>query len=200
MPSIAITGCIGSGKTVTLEHLAAVLPNATTYCADKENRSLLNNDPEVKELIRMNFGKSYFDASDNTDRKQLFNLISSNPTAKTILEEILHPRLEMTWKPLAQKFKGDKHSFFIAEIPLLYEKGLEAFFDRTILVACSNSIRQERLFRNRSLSQEEISAWLKNQLPEEEKIPLADHILWNDSSREILEQQINLLCQLLKTT
>jgi len=183
---------------MVLSLLGQLLPS-TIYSADLENRKLLDTDTEVRALIRSAFGDSYFDGQGNPDKKRLFQLITSDESAKNLLEGILHPKLEKIWKPLAHKAKGKKFNFFIAEIPLLYEKGLEQFFDRIILVACSESVRKERLNLKRRLSDKETSAWLKNQTPQDKKIILADHLLWNDSSTSTLELQIRQVLPLLKT-
>ena len=197
MPSIAITGNIGSGKSLALKLLAQLLPSVI-YNADLENRKLLDHDEEVHQLIRGAFGDACFDGTGCPDRKRLFGLITSDQSAKTLLEGILHPRLEKVWKPLALASKGTKSDFFIAEIPLLYEKGLEDFFDRVILVACSDSLRKERLSLERDLSHQATAAWLKNQTDQEQKITLVDHLLWNDASTSTLELQIRHLLPLLK--
>ena len=197
MPAIAITGTIGSGKSLVLSLLGQLLPSAL-YNADLENRKLLDTDIEVRALIRSSFGDSCFDGQGNPDRKRLFQLITSDESAKNLLEGILHPRLEKIWKPLAKKAKGTKNNFLIAEIPLLYEKSLEQFFDSTILVACSESLRKERLNQNRRLSHQETSAWLKNQTPQDKKIILADHLLWNEASTSTLELQIRQVLPFLK--
>jgi dephospho-CoA kinase len=197
MPAIAITGTIGSGKSSALSLLGELLPS-TIYNADLENRKLLDADTEVRALIRSAFGDSCFDESGKPNRKHLFELITSDQSAKALLEGILHPRLENVWKPLAHKAKGTKSDYFIAEIPLLYEKDLEHFFDTTILVSCSDSVRKERLKISRKLSHQETSAWLKNQTPQEQKITLADHLLWNDSAPSMLELQIRQVLPILK--
>jgi len=199
MSSLAITGSLGSGKTSVLHLLCKSLTDSTAYSADEANRSLLENDQEVRELIKQKLGDSCFDSQGSPDRQHLSHLITTDPNSKTTLEEILHPRLEKTWKPLAESFKGSSNSFFIAEIPLLYEKGLETFFDKTILIGCSDRIRKERLLTNRQLSPEEASRWLKHQLPQEEKASKADYLLWNDSSLETLELQIKRLAIQLMT-
>ncbi len=197
MPAIAITGTIGSGKSLALSLLGDFL-KSTIYNADLENRKLLDTDTEVRGLIRSAFGNSYFNKSGNPDRKRLFELITTDRSAKTMLEDILHPRLENVWKPLAHKAKGTKDDFFIAEIPLLYEKGLEPFFDKSILVACSDSVRKKRLKLSRQLSPQETSAWLKNQTPQDQKITLADHLLWNDAGTNALELQIRQVLPILQ--
>lgn len=196
MPSIAITGSIGSGKSSVLSALGIILQNrlaAPVYSADLENRRLLDQDPEVRSLICSHFSSSYYQENGNANRKLLFELISRDPVARKTLESILHPRLQSIWKPLAERFRNNREYYFFAEIPLLFEKELEVFFDKTIVVGCSNEVRRERLCRLRSLTATEASAWLTMQAPQEIKIAQADHLIWNDGSEFQLHQQIHLL-------
>ena len=196
MPALAITGSIGSGKSLVLRALGHLLP-AVTFSADEENRRLLDEDSTVKQLIQNQFGKSIYSQDGKADRKALFSLISQDFSARTLLESILHPRLQALWKPPAEKFSQDPKSFFIAEIPLLYDKHLEVFFDKTIVVGCSDRIRGERLQQLRSISATEAAAWLKIQLSQDLKVVEADYLLWNDGSLDLIHQQINILASRL---
>jgi dephospho-CoA kinase len=199
MPAIAITGAIGSGKTCILDSLQNHL-GAERFCADEMNRRLLDEDVEIKRLITLNFGDSYYLSDGSSDRKKIFELIRQDQSKRTLLEGILHPRLEQLWKPLAASYRGTPNSFFLAEIPLLYEKHLEHFFDKVIVVASSDSIRKKRLLEYRRLSPDEAEAWSTMQEPQMSKISKADHVIWNDGSLEILQQQIQFLAsQLLHT-
>lgn len=192
MPSLAITGTIGSGKSLVLRTLGELL-GAETFSADEENKRLLHEDLEVKELLLANFGSGCYPEGGSADRKFLFNLIRQNTKARGILESILHPRLQALWRPMAEKFRTSASSYFLAEIPLLYEKGLELYFDKTIVVGCSDSIRQERLQRLRSLTAAESSAWLSMQASQEMKVSKSHYLLWNDGSEAQLLQQTHLL-------
>ncbi|MEI6323437.1 MAG: dephospho-CoA kinase [bacterium] len=192
MPAIAITGSIGSGKSLVLKTLAHLL-HAETFSADEENKVLLDSDDEVKKLIQTQFGEKFYQQDGSADRKALFSLISQDSKARTILESILHPRLQARWKPEAEKFFHDQKSFFIAEIPLLYEKGLDVFFDKTIVVECSDAVRRVRLQQFRSISAAETDAWLNIQSSQILKAIKADYLLWNDGSLDTLDRQIKLL-------
>ena len=192
MPSLAITGSIGSGKSVVLHTLGEFL-GAKTFSADEENRRLLNEDTQVKELILSHFGTACYRADGSADRKVLFDLIRENINARSVLESILHPRLQASWKPAAEKFRHESTSYFLAEIPLLYDKGLEVYFDGVIAVGCSDSVRQERLQRLRSLTAAESSAWLSMQASQEIKVSKSHYLLWNDGSEAQLLQQTHLL-------
>lgn len=200
MPSLAITGTIGSGKSTLLHGLGSRLGNqlgAPPYSADLQNRRLLDLDPEVKALICSEFGASFYQEDGTANRKLLFDLISRDSSARATLESILHPRLRAVWKTLAERFRESREYYFLAEIPLLFEKDLEVFFDKTIVVGCSDGIRRERLQRLRSLTTAEASAWLTMQVPQETKIARADHLLWNDGSEYQLHHQIDLLASFL---
>jgi len=202
MPSIAITGTIGSGKSESLHLLGKTLGASkitSLFSADDENRKLLNSDLAVKEEIITKLGARCYQADGCPDKEFLFSIISSNPEALRTLEQIMHPRIELLWRPEAKKHAKSESSFFIAEIPLLFEKGLESLFTTTIVVACSDSVRKERLNR-RSLSTEKAEGWMNLQLSQQDKITKSDHVIWNDGSHEVLKKQIDLMAsQLLNT-
>ena len=109
----------------------------------------------------------------------------------------MHPRLESLWRPLAEQHKGKKSSFFVAEIPLLYEKRLTSYFDKVLVIGCSDSIRNSRLSYNRSISKGLAEQWLSIQQSQAEKTALADHLFWNDGSEESLNCQISQLLHYL---
>lgn len=192
MPSLAITGTIGSGKSLLLRTLGTLL-GAKTFSADEENRRLLDHDPEVKSLIQSHFGESAYLEDGSSNRKMLFELISNDPASRETLESILHPRIQAIWKPLAVKSSGNSDFYFLAEIPLLYEKDLEVFFDKSIVVGCSDSVRRERLEGLRSLTKAESAAWLKLQVPQDTKAIRTDYLLWNDGTELQLLKQTQFL-------
>ena len=194
MPALAITGTIGSGKSSSLKLISCALRTigheTTSFSADEENRRLLDQDPEVRDLICSQFGNSCYQNDGTADRAAIFQIIATDPLAKKRLEEILHPRIEILWKPQAIDFHSKKDTFFVAEIPLLYEKQLESFFDKTLLIGCSENVRRERLERTRSMKSSDAARWTNMQQSQELKIPKADHLFWNDGSEQSLKLQV----------
>lgn len=194
MPSLALTGNIGSGKTSALDLIVSLLKESgasvVRFSADEENRRVLVTDPDVKDLIVTLLGTKSYTPEGEPDREGIFKAIASDSEARKNLENILHPRLEKIWKPLADANRSPSDTFFVAEIPLLYEKDLARFFDKVLVVGCSDSLRKERLLKSRSVSSEKADEWLTLQQPQDDKISKADHLLWNDGSLDSLKRQI----------
>ena len=201
MPSLAITGNLGSGKSALLSDLSGHLRQqgfqVASYSADDENRRLLEKDEEVRNQIASSLGKECLDSRGLPDRIKLAAFVSTNQGARKVLEGIMHPRLESLWRPLAKRHGGKKSSFFVAEIPLLYEKELSGYFDSVVVIGCSDVIRRSRLKTNRSISNDQADRWLFIQQTQEQKIALADHLIWNDGSPESLTRQLPQLLRYL---
>jgi len=85
---------------------------------------------------------------------------------------------------------------FIVEVPLLFEKGLENWFDFTVCVTTDSSTQLRRL-EQRGIPPELAHQRLVKQLPLARKCELADHVLLNDGSPEFLKEQVNALADRL---
>ena len=77
----------------------------------------------------------------------------------------------------------------VVEIPLLLEGGRSGTVDKVVVVTTSESIRFERL-AGLGFSEEQIQARLGAQMPQEEKITLADHVIDNGGSLEATREQV----------
>ena len=198
MPSIAVTGTIGSGKSLITASLSKLLPSVT-YSADQDNTLLLESDPDVKREILSLIGTEAYCPDGMPDRTFLRKSILSSPERKEGLEAILHPRLRARWESLAWEFRRIPDRFLIAEMPLLFENNLENRFDVTVTVACSHEIRCKRLENGRSMTPVEVVSWTSSQLSQDDKIARANHVLWNDGSLNALESQVTRLATLLSS-
>ena len=196
MPSIAVTGSIGSGKSLVSELLARRIP-CTTFSADMENRRLLESDSSVKGEIIALLGDQAYGGKDRPDRGWIRSRITSDASLRKGLEDILHPRIRNAWEPKARECKAPSSETFLAEIPLLFEKGLDEAFDRVVVVGCSEAVRRERLASLRGISEKTAAEWTSLQMPQEEKILLGDHLVWNDGTRACLESQTERLASLI---
>jgi len=195
MTALAITGSLGSGKSTLFQRINRYLTVrnmlSSSFSADEENGRLLREDLEVRREIEKTFGPCSLNPDGLPDRSKLSAMVISDSDARKALEAIMHPRLEKIWHPLALRHRGKNSPFFVAEIPLLYERNLSGNFDSVLVIGCSNGIRTSRLASRRSMPVEQVERWLTAQQSQSEKLGLADHLVWNDGSLASLDRQIN---------
>ena len=90
-----------------------------------------------------------------------------------------------------------KLPLLVVEIPLLFEKNLEEFFDWTLCVSCQPDLQEKRL-RARGMNPKEIQLRRENQLSLSEKMKRADTVLHNDGDPAFLREQIHRLLSLAR--
>jgi len=195
MAVIGITGGISTGKSTLCACLREIVPNAKFFDADYAARQLVDLDPEVKKEIRREFGGAIFSADQGLNREKLRHIVFSNAAKKGALEQILHPRIRRQWSTEAETHRNSP-DFFFADIPLLYETGGERLCDRVVVVACSYRTQLRWLMERMSLERSATEQMINSQMPLEEKIRRADHVVWNNSVRTVLADQARCLVAL----
>jgi dephospho-CoA kinase len=188
MPTIGITGGISTGKSTFCACLREVVPNAKFFDADQAAHRLVDLDPEVKEEIRREFGSAVFSVDQELNRKKLRHIVFTNAAKRRVLEQILHPRIRRQWSTEAETLHNSPH-FFFPDIPLLYETGGEKLCDRVVVVACSYRNQSRWLMERMSLEHSAAEQMISSQMPLDEKISRADHMVWNNGPRAVLAEQ-----------
>jgi dephospho-CoA kinase len=191
MPSIGITGGISTGKSTFCECLREIFPTAKFFNADQAAHALVQI-PEVKQEIRAEFGDGVFSCDGDLNRDKLRAIIFGDATKKRALERILHPRIRRQWRTEAKEHRNSS-KFFFADIPLLYETGGENLCDRVVVVACSQKVQLARLRKRMSVRSADAKQMINSQMPLEEKIRRADHVVWNNGDRTSLIEQARFL-------
>jgi dephospho-CoA kinase len=127
------------------------------------------------------------------NRAALAKLVFADDTERLWLEELTHPRV---FAARRAAFAAAPNARWAVEVPLLFEKGLENWFDFTICVACAPDLQLARL-EQRGLPRVLAGQRISKQLPLARKIELSDFVLWNEGSPEFLEAQIDRLADAL---
>ena len=194
MPAIGITGGISTGKSTFCACLREILPAAKFFDADEAARQLVDLE-EVKQEMLAQFGLGIFLRSGDLNREAVRAIIFQDAVKKRALEQILHPRIRRQWSVEADRHRKTPE-FFFADIPLLYETGGETLCDRVVVVACSPDIQLANLTRKMEVERGAAEAMIKSQMPLEEKIRKADHVVWNNGDRSVLAAQATSLVEL----
>ncbi len=194
MPAVGITGGISTGKSTFCGCLREIVPAAKFFDADLAAR-LLPELPEVKQEILGQFGGGVFSPDGDLNRTKLRAIVFADAAKRRALEQILHPRIRRQWMAEAKKHRNSP-DFFFADIPLLYETGGETLCERVVVVACSRNVQLDRLAKRKSLKRSEAEQMINSQMPLEEKIKRADHVVWNNGDRVTLMEQAKELVAL----
>jgi dephospho-CoA kinase len=190
VPVLGVTGGIATGKSSLTAALVARLPASEVFDSDRCAHELLESSPVVRAEIVATFGVGVCDGDGKPDRARLRELVFNDAAARRNLEKILHPAIRNRWIKRAAQISG---SWFVVDIPLLYETAAESHFDRILVVACSDTTQRERLGAKRGLAGGIADKIIASQIDLRTKIEKAHHVIWNDSTLACLERQAALL-------
>lgn len=183
---IAVTGSIGSGKSMVCQYLAR--KGYSLFDCDEENRKLLEKGEEGYLAIREAFPECF--DGEELNKKKLASIVFDDEKEKRKLEGICHP---LILKRLMER----KEDPLFAEVPLLFEAGWEKYFDHDLLVVTDYDLLMERL-QERGLSLEEAKERFSRQMSVEEKIKRADKIIYNNGSLDELYERVDEWLEELK--
>jgi len=187
MPAIGITGGVSTGKSKFCDCLGRFLPEAKFFNADDVAHQLVVLEEVKRELVN-EFSFSIFSPNGDLNRAALRAIVFQNAAKRRALEQILHPRIRRQWSVEADKHRKTPE-FFFADIPLLYETAGESLCDRVVVVACSPDIQLVNLMRKMGVERAAAEAMINSQIPLEEKIKKADHVVWNNADLSTLANQ-----------
>jgi len=187
-PVIGLAGGIGSGKSTVAAILADL--GAAVIASDRLNHEELNS-PEVLECLRQWWGKGMIGADGQADRDAIRKLVTRDADARRRLERLVHPRIARRSQELMSKHEADPSVRAIAwDSPLLYEAGLAAKCDHVIFVEADESVRRDRVLRDRGWTTEDLARLEKAQTSLDIKRRNAYYKVINNSDRDDLRRQV----------
>ena len=185
---IGLTGAIGGGKSTALAAFAAA--GADTCDADRMCHALYD-DSALLDGLSARWG-DIRDAAGRADRKKIAAIVFERPGELDFLTGLLYPMLEKAFAEIRRKAALPGARVMVAEIPLLFESGMERFCDATAALWTGTELRHTRL-RSRGLSPEEIARREARQWSELDKWETADYGVVNTGSDRFLEMQCRKL-------
>lgn len=175
------------GKSAAAECIAAAgVPVVDT---DAIAREVVSKGEPGLQAVAAAFGNEALAPDGALNRAALAKLVFTSEEARARLEGILHPLIRERWRGVAEKWRATGVSAGVVVIPLLFETGAEQEFERVICIACSSSLQSTRL-QQRGWNAEQVSGRLSAQWPIEKKMDRSHYVIWNDSSVEVLREQL----------
>ena len=191
MIRIGLTGGIGSGKS-TVAKVFEVL-GIPVYYADDAAKKLMNEDEELKEKIKKEFGESIY-KEEKLDRKKLADIVFTSPEKLNLLNALVHPA---TLKDAEKWMQEQTSHYCIKEAALIFESGAHEHLDYVIGVTAPAPLRILRTMQRDGVTKEEVFARMDKQMDDSIKMKLCDFVITNDEQEMILPQVLALHEKLL---
>jgi dephospho-CoA kinase len=195
VPFVGLTGGLGAGKSEALDALREL--GAATLSTDTVVHELLAG-PDLRELVSSRLGPGVV-RDGSLDRSAIAERVFADEEARRWLEGVLWPRVGervSAWRAEVESADPAPRAA-VVEVPLLFESGMEAIFDRTIAVVADEAVRVERAGRRGHAALAERTG---RQLTQEQKAQRADFTVRNDGSRDEFKATLSLVLGKLDKT
>ena len=176
MKKIAITGQIGTGKSVLLNQFKFL--GYKTYSSDQMVKDLYAKDKHIINEIKKLNPSLILNKKIRFDK--LSNKAFKEPSFLLKLENIIHPRLQHIRSKIIktnQINRSINRNIIVFEVPLLFEKKLQDNFDLVILLKCQNYLQVKRVLKRENMNRKKFENINKKFIPERKKIILSDYII-----------------------
>ena len=187
MLKVAVTGGIGTGKSVVLAELSAC--GAPVVDADALVHEALRRGAPAVDEIRARFGPSVIGDAGDVDRARLGAIVFADAGARRDLEAILHPAVYRAIAAWMRDRERDGAAVAVAEIPLLYETGHEGDFDCVVVTACDGEEQVRRTVGRAGATEADARRRIAAQWPLAEKTRRADFVIRTDGTLDETRRQ-----------
>jgi dephospho-CoA kinase len=196
--TIGVTGGIGSGKSTVCDLFREW--GADYADADKVGHEALE-DESVRSSLIAAFGQDIRSPDGSLNRRELGKRAFASDASRTKLTDIVWPEVGKRLQHIVEESKARGSEILVIEASLLLEKGdPEGLYEAVVVVTASEDIRIRRATQRLGITEAEVRDRMRHQIPEEEKIERADHVIVNDGSLEVLERQARSLWLELRRT
>lgn len=181
---IAVTGGIGSGKSVALSIIADA--GYKTLTCDGITKDLYEKR-KIKLKLKKLFPtavKGFFNPQ--IDRKELSKIVFENGEKLKTLTNTITPLVMQEVLNRAKKFG---QTVFV-EVPLLFECGYEKYFDSVLVITRPLKDRIESVKTRSNLTEEQIIARINAQVDYENKDLSPYSVIINDSDQLALKEKV----------
>lgn len=174
---------MGSGKSTFSRFLAG--DTGEHLDADAIANRMLEPDQPGYEPVVEAFGESILDGEGHIDREALAERVFEEDDRLETLEAIVHPLVS---DRIARRLESDEASFYVLDVPLLFESGADELCDRVVVVTAPLDLVRDRL-REDGVSPEEVERRRARQMGETQKIQRADEVVENTGGLDELREK-----------
>ena len=191
MLRIAITGGIGSGKTVITSYLEQ--KGYTIVDADVISREMTGPGGCAIERIIEVFGPDIASIENGLNRDFVRNLVFSNAEYKLKFEAIVTKSVIDAVNQVLKGYELSKKDVVFVAAPLLFEYHMQDGYDAVWVVVSDENTRIKRVSERDGLDTDIINRIIDSQLSDDDKCALATDIIENNSTIDDLKAAVDNL-------
>jgi len=190
MRLIAITGGIGSGKSVVASIVKVM--GHEVYDCDRQARELMMTSAAVRARIQEAFGAGSYHEDGTLNRQYLSQVAFKDPDALSRLNAIVHPATASDLQQWAQGMSQRGAAVAFVETALLRTASLDRVVDEVWHVVAPTAVRVQRVMARNGFTAQQVLDRIASQSIEEEVAP-TEHAIVNDGQLAVLPQVVDLL-------
>jgi dephospho-CoA kinase len=199
MTLVGITGGIGTGKSTVSKLLQE--RGWVVYSSDATAKDIMATDATVRSELAIAFGEHILTPNGVNApllASLVFGPLPEHERNLDTLNGIVHPRvLDVHMKAIeAEAQKGTP--VVAIESALIYEIDLEDGFDYIVVVDAPVETCIDRVTQRSGITPEEVQRRIDNQMPMEQKRGLADFVIDNSSTPEVLAQATSTIAMIIE--
>ncbi len=187
MLKVGLTGGIGSGKSVVAKIFAQL--GVAIYDADSAAKMLMNNNENLKNTLKENFGDSIYKTDGTLNRKKLSDIVFADNKKRDLINALVHPAVAIDFDNWCKKQKA---RYIIKEAAILFESGANKGLDKTISVSAPVELRISRVIERDKVSPQKVLSIIAAQLTDEERKAKSDFEVINDGQQALIPQVLSL--------
>ena len=185
---VGLTGGIGSGKSTVCRLFTDI--GVPVIDADEIARQLTGPAQPALRLIIEAFGANVLTDTGELNRAYLRDLVFNDDTARTSLENILHP---LVYKEIEGRIRLLDSPYCIICIPLLIENHAQDKVDRVLVIDAPEEQQILRVCKRDHTHRKNIMRIMQTQTTRAKRLAEADDIIHNDGDMASLQRQFIIL-------
>ncbi len=184
IPFIGVTGGIGSGKSMICRIFSCL--GIPIFEADKEAKSILNENEMVKKSIKELLGNQAYTDNEVYSPTWVRAKIKEDPTLIASINSIVHPAVRQ--KAIEWQLRQKNKPFLVYESALLHSENKPEIIEKLIVIKADKADRIKRVNMRDSLHPTDINTIMEVQPSEETYLNQANYIIKNSNNDLIWPQ------------
>lgn len=188
---LAITGCIGSGKSV-VSRMMNVL-GVPVYDCDVNAKRLMTDDGFIVSELKRMFGDECYEDDGTLNRQYIASRIFTDKENIKRVNSLVHPVVKRDFEEWAAR---QESSVVAVETAILYESGMIEAVDKVLVVWADRETAISRTMQRSGMNRIQVENRMNNQMSVDDLLLMSDYSLYNDGDEPLLPRVMSVVEEL----